>query len=165
MAPRQADRDLDIRQSPIGFYNLGLSYLQAADEVVRSHLDDESLFALSFEHPIRHLYAHGWELCLKACLYQQGNRPSEIKTWIGHRLTMAWDAVDKERFAELRLTPDTRHFVELLDDFHPTKFYAYPITGVRREHTLTYVRAASKRFYLARPAISKLFGTSLHDLG
>jgi len=150
-------RETDARQSPVGFYNLGLDYLAAADAIAGKHLDREDPFKLAFESPIRHLYAHAWELFLKACIFQQGMRPSQIKRTIGHSLTKAWEAVDKERFEVLDLHPGTRLLMEGLDQFHPSRMDAYPVTGYRRQFTLTYLRAASQRFRISRAEIARLF--------
>jgi hypothetical protein len=144
---------------------MGVAYVSAGDELARRHFDVEEPFRLQFEGPMRHLYAHGWELCLKACLFQQGTLPSELKYDPGHRLVSAWDAVDKERFAALNLTPATRHFTALLDRYHPTKYYAYPIGGARSDFTVAYVRAASQRFHIAREIISQMFGAHIRELG
>ena len=150
-------KEQDARQSPVGFYILGLAYLDAADELAGRYLDPGDPFRLSSESPIRHLYAHAWELFLKACVFKQGCRPSEFKRTIGHSLTMAWDVVEKASFQMLDLHPDTRVLVEGLDQFHPTRMYAYPVTGLRREFTLPYVRDVSKRFRIPRAEILRLF--------
>lgn len=149
---------MDARQSPIGFFNLGLSYLDAADILSQRHLDSGDSFRLRFEHPLRHLYAHAWELFLKACLFQQGWTPAQMKRKIGHNLSKAWDEIERGRFAELDLHSDTRIVPEMLDQFHPTKQYAYPETGSRREFSIPYIRAASQRFRLSREEVRRLFG-------
>jgi hypothetical protein len=163
--PSRADRALDVRQSPIGFYNMGLSYLDAADHLTNRQLDATDGFHLPFEGPIRHLYSHSWELFLKACLFEQGELPSDLKYEPGHRLVNAWDQVDKDRFAVFKLSPRTRDFLARLDAYHPTKFYAYPITGFRQDFSLTYIRAASQRFRLTRKRAGQLFGSFIHDRG
>lgn len=156
---------LDARQSPLGFFNLALSYLDAADHLAASHLDPQSGFRLPFEHPLRHLYSHAWELALKACLFQQGWTPSEMRKCFGHHLSAIWDKVDRDAFVELKLTDQTRIVPEVLDQFHPTKQYAYPETGSRREFSIVYVRSASQRFRLPRVVIRRLFrGVDLTEL-
>ena len=156
---KQNDLLNDMRQSPIGFFNLGVSYLDAADALTRKQFDKADTFQLFFDSPIRHLYAHAWELFLKACIFRQGMKPSEMKRKIGHSLTKAWDEVDKSRFALLDLHPQTRTVPEVLDQFHmPPRMYAYPITGSRREFTITFVRAASQRFRISRRQTLELFG-------
>lgn len=147
----------DARQSPIGFFLLAESYLDAADALFVAMNTGEARLKLAFEHPVRHLYAHAWELALKACLARQGMKASEMKKKLGHRLTAAWDRVDKAHFAALDLNPRTRIVPEVLDQFHPTKFYAYPVTGLRREFSLSYLRAATQRFRLPRAEIQRLF--------
>lgn len=146
------------RQTPQGLFNLALSYLDAADELTRRLVDRHNPLKLSFESPVRHLYAHTWELALKACLFRQGLTPVQLKR-IGHNLTKAWDLVDHRRFAALRLTPRVRIMPEVLDQFHPTRIYAYPVSGYRQEFTLVYIRDASQRFRLTRTEIIDLFGS------
>lgn len=150
-------KEQDARQTPVGFYILGLAYLNAADELTSRFLDASDPFKLTSESPIRHLYAHAWELFLKACVFKQGARPSEFKKALGHSLTSAWDAVDKLRFSRLDLHTDTRLLMEGLDQFHPTRMYAYPVTGFRREFSLPYVRDATQRFRIPRPEVVRLF--------
>jgi len=154
---RPSERETDARQSPVGFYILGFAYLDAADVLASKHLDGGDPFSLTSESPIRHLYAHAWELFLKACIFKQGMRPSGFKKAIGHSLVRAWDAIDKVRFAGLALHPDTRRLMEGMDQFHPTRMYAYPVAGPRREFTVSYVRDASKRFRIPRAEIIQLF--------
>lgn len=156
--PKPKNDPNDIRQSPIGFFNLGLSYLDAADVLARKQLDENDRFQLAFDSPIRHLYAHAWELILKACVFTQGMKPSEMKRKIGHSLSKAWDLVDKTKFAVLDLNAKTRIVPEVLDQFHmPPRMYAYPITGSRREFSIAYIRAASDRFKISRAEILELF--------
>lgn len=155
---RQNDAKIDMRQSPMGFFNLGISYLEAADALAERHLDKLDRFKLTFDSPIRHLYAHAWELVLKACLFRQGMKPSEMKRTIGHSLTKAWDAIERPRFAPLNLNAKTRIVPEILDQFHMSpRMYAYPITGIRREFTIPYVRDASQRFKISRAVTIELF--------
>lgn len=148
---------VDERQTPLGYFNMALSYLDAADELTRRLVDKSDPFRLAFESPIRHLYAHAWELALKACLIRQGMKPDDVKKTFGHKLVPAWEAVDRKRFATLDLHDGTRIVPEVLDQFHPTKLYAYPVTGFRREFSLTYIRGASQRFRIDRPTILELF--------
>jgi hypothetical protein len=147
------------RQSAVAFYNVGITYLDAADELARRQLDRDDKFRLSFDLPIRHSYAQAWELIQKACLRRQGIEPKELKLDVGHKLTKAWDLIDKLQFAALNLTPDTRTIVELLDNFHPTKLYAYPFTGARREIELKDLGTVSQRLRLPRSEILRLFVT------
>ena len=151
----------DFRQTPIGFYNLGLAYLEAADALAEKELSKDDRFSLAFDHPIRHLYAHAWELFQKACLAAQGMKPSKMRNRFGHSLAKAWDAIDKERFEILDLHPGTRLFAENLDGFHPTKKYAYPEVGYRQDYTLSYLRAAFERFKINRAEILRLFPTAM----
>ena len=162
---RDRDQALDIRQSPIGFYNLGLSYLAAADALTEKQSDKADSFRLAFDSPIQHLYAHGWELCLKACIFQQGTLPSDMKRSLGHSLATAWDRVDKVKFADLDLNPRTCQIVELLDELHPTKLFAYPVRGARQEWSIIFMRENSRRFRLPRTKILELFGDNIHCLG
>jgi hypothetical protein len=145
------------RRSPMAFFNVGLSYLEAADELAHRQLDRSVPFKLRFELPILHLYAHAWELVQKACLRQQGVSADELKLKIRHNLTKGWDLIDKDRFAALRLTPDTRPVVEVLDWYHPTKLFAYPYTGARREIDLGKLTDVSKRLHLPLADRLRLF--------
>ncbi len=147
------------RQSPMAFCNVGLSYLEGAEDLASRHLDPRIRFKLSHDLPIFHLYAHGWELVLKACLREQGMSAAELRSKIRHNLTKAWDSVDKERFAALRLTPETRAVIQVLDWYHPTKLFAYPYTGNRREIELDELTAVSRRLHLSRPDRLRLFST------
>ena len=146
------------RQSPIGYFTMALAYLDAADELTRRQVDRDDPFRLAFESPIRHLYAHTWELALKSCLFRQGMKPAEMKTKVSHNLTKAWDRVDRTRFAPLRLADHVRIMPEALDRYHPTKLYAYPVTGFRREFSLGYIRDAAQRFRISTGLILDLFG-------
>jgi len=141
----------------MAFCNVGLSYLEAADQLAARQLDKRDPFKLSFDLPILHLYAHAWELVQKACLRQHGMSADELKLKVGHRLTKGWDLIDKERFAALCLTPDIRPIVEALDWYHPTKLFAYPYTGSRREIDLAKLTEVSKRLHLSRADRSRLF--------
>lgn len=147
-----------VRQSPIGFYLLGCAYIDAADKLVSEISDQAQAFRLAFDSPVRHLYAHGWELCLKACLFEQGIPPSVLKSRkFGHSLIALWRVVDRDRFAVLNLHARLEHVLHRLDRFHPTKLYAYPLTGYRNDFSLTYIREISQRFRLSRPMISRHF--------
>jgi hypothetical protein len=162
--PNERDKALDIRQSPIGFFNLGLSFLAAADALTEKADNKNDSFRLSFDSPIQHLYAHGWELCLKACIFQQGELPSQMKNKIGHNLTEAWDQIDKVKFSVLKLTPESRQIVELLDTLHSTRLFAYPITGIRQQWSVTFMHSSSKRFRISRKQIIQLFADNKHCL-
>lgn len=162
--PSQREKELDVRQSPIGFFLLGIDYLTAAEAITVRHIAVDDPFHLRFELPIRHMYAHAWELCLKACLFQQGFLPSTLKHNVGHSLTAAWDKVDKQRFAIFDLQPRTRLIAERLDRYHPTKMYAYPITGSRTDWGLPYLRSSSRRFKIQLSDVQQHFGDNLHAL-
>jgi hypothetical protein len=149
----------EARQSPVGFYNLALSYLEAADVLTdRIHAPvKEDRPKLIFDSPVRHLYAQTWELALKACLFAQGIRPIKLKNDYGHNVLRAWKRVDKERFAQLNLTPGTEAIADHLGIYHSEKMFAYPMTGVRQYLPLNYLKAESQRFCMARPDVIKLF--------
>jgi hypothetical protein len=150
------DDDIE-RQSPMAFCNVGLAYVEAADELASRQLDRKVPFNLSYDLPILHLYAHGWELVQKACLREQGMSAEELRLKVRHNLTKGWDLIDKDRFAALRLTPDTRLIVEVLDWYHPTKLFAYPYTGSRRQIELAKLTKVSKRLHLSRADRLRLF--------
>ena len=145
----------EARQSPIGFYNLALSYLEAADDLT-SRIHDKKL-QLTFDSPVRHFYAQTWELALKACLYAQGVRPHKLKRDFGHNLLRAWKAVDKERFARLNLTAETEQIANHLSLHHTEKMFAYPLTGTRSYLPLKHIMAESQRFRMERIDIMSLF--------
>ena len=149
----------EARQSPIGFYNLALSYLEAADDLTsRIHQTaEEERLQLIFDSPIRHLYAQTWELALKACLFAQGVRPQKLKKNFGHRLQKAWRYVDKERFARLNLVPETEEIAEHLGLHHSEKMFAYPIVGARLYLPLNHIKAKSQRFRIDQREIIALF--------
>ena len=113
----------EARQSPVGFYNLALSYLEAADvmtDLIHAPAKEDQP-KLIFDSPVRHLYAQTWELALKACLFAQGIRPIKLKKDFGHKVLRAWKYVDKKRFAQLNLTPETELVADHLGLYHSEK--------------------------------------------
>ena len=155
----QMTADWEARQSPVGFYNLALSYLEAADVLTeRIHAPArEDRPKLIFDSPVRHLYAQTWELALKACLFAQGIRPIKLKKDFGHKVLRAWKHVDRERFAQLDLRPETELIADHLGHYHLERMFAYPLIGVRQYLPLNYIRAESQRFRITRPQIIQLF--------
>lgn len=149
----------EARHSPVGFYNLALSYLEAAD-VLTSRIQapaKKERPQLIFDSPVRHLYAQTWELALKACLFAQGIRLHKLKNDFGHNVLRAWKHVDKERFAPLNLIPETEQIADHLGFYHSGKMFAYPITGVRQYLPLNYLKTQSQRFRLSRMEVIELF--------
>jgi hypothetical protein len=148
----------EARQSPVGFYNLALSYLEAADVLTaRIHAAaKEDRPKLIFDSPVRHLYAQTWELALKACLFAQGIRPIKLKKDFGHKVLRAWKYVDKERFARLNLLPETERIADHLGLYHSEKMFAYPMTGIRQYLPLNYIKAESQRFRMGRIEVIEL---------
>jgi len=134
--------------SPLGYYNVGQSYLDAA-ELVRER-------RLPFEGPARAMYAHAWELTLKACLRVQGQSVSHIHNVIRHDLVKAYDAIDLDRFSDLKLIV-ARFLVEQLNDFHLERINFYPKAGSFNVLNLDDVGDWSRRLRLERNIASKLF--------
>jgi len=155
----KAIKEWEARQSPVGFYILALSYLETADHLTsRIHeTDKEQRLDLSFDSPVRHLYAQTWELALKACLFAQGIRPQKLKTDFGHRLDKAWKHVDRQRFAFLYLDDATKEIAEHLGSYHHERQFAYPSTGIRQYLPLNYIKNESKRFRIDRIEIVAKF--------
>lgn len=155
----QALAEWEARQTPIGFFNLALSYLEAADVLTdRIHAPTEKdRPLLIFDSPVRHLYAQTWELALKACLFAQGVRPIKLKKDFGHNVLRAWKGVDKERFARLSLTPETEQVAYHLGLYHSEKMFAYPMTGIREYLPLNHLKAESQRFRIARMEVIQVF--------
>ena len=148
----------EARQSPVGFYNLALSYMEAADDLTsRIHENKDRRLKLIFDSPVRHLYAQTWELALKACLFAQGIGPHKLKKDFGHRLLKAWKHVDKKRFARLNLSPETEQLSDHLGYYHSERLFAYPISGLREYVPLNYIKAESQRFRMARLEVIDLF--------
>ena len=152
--------DKDIRahviertMSPLGWHNVGVAYLDAAEELVASKIRP------NFEAPIRSLFAHAWELSLKACLRRQGMDAENVRKQFGHDLIKLWDAVDRPRFGHLSLRDELRFFIESLAFQHRNRLYAYPIRGFKQEHSLDYVRATSSRLRLPRVLALETFGS------
>lgn len=145
----------EARQNPVGFYNLALSHLDAADDLTNRILAGE--LKLMFDSPVRHFYAHAWELALKAGLFTQGVRPHKLRKDFGHDVLRAWKHVDKERFACLTLTPKTEEIASHLGFYHAEKMFAYPIAGVREYLPLNFLKTESQRFRIPRDAIIPLF--------
>jgi hypothetical protein len=141
----------------VGTFNLALSYLDAADHLEQSLRKPSPSIHLAFEHPVRFLYAHTWELALKACLLRQGISQQDLKGQFGHKLTKIWDAIDRPRFPELRLDDRLRIIPEQLDRYHPSREYAYLVTGHKVDFTLSYVRTVSQRFRVPRATILDYF--------
>jgi hypothetical protein len=149
----------EARHSPVGFYNLALSYLEAAD-VLTSRIEapaKQERLQLIFDSPVRHLYAQTWELALKACLFAQEIRLHKLKNDFGHKVLRAWKHVDKERFARLNLMPETEQIADHLGFYHSGKMFAYPMTGIREYLPLSYIKAESQRFRMERLEIIDLF--------
>lgn len=139
--------------SPLGWHLLGKANLEAAEHLVASGV------RLRFEDPIRSLFAHAWELNLKACIRRQGLTAEAVRIEFGHDLLRLWDAIDRARFPLLQLRSELRGFVEHVAFYHRNRLYAYPIRGFRNEHSLTYVRATSSRFHLSPKAALETFGS------
>lgn len=139
--------------SPLGWHLVGIANLDAAEELVASKVK------LRFEDPVRSLFAHAWELNLKACLRRQGASAETVRIKYGHDLLQLWDAIDRSQFPLLNLRDELRPFVEHVAFYHRNRLYAYPIRGFRNEHSLQYVRATSSRFRLAPRAAIETFGT------
>lgn len=155
----QLEAEWEARQSPVGFFTLALSYLDAANELTsRIHAPaDAGHLHLTFDSPVRHLYAHSWELALKACLFAQGVRPSKLKKDYGHNVLRAWKAVDKARFGRLDLSSETEAVAAHLSYYHSEKLFAYPLTGLREYLPLRFLEAQSERFRIGRMEIIGLF--------
>lgn len=154
-----AIKEWEARQSPVGFFNMALSYLEAADVLTaRIHAPDkEDRPNLVFDSPVRHLYAQTWELALKACLFAQGIRPAKLKKDYGHNVQRAWKRVDKQRFVRLSLAPETEAIADHLGFYHSEKMFSYPVTGIREYLPLNYLKAESQRFRIGRLEIIDLF--------
>ena len=135
----------------MGWYNLALANLEAADYLAVSNTK------LLFDEPIRSLYAHAWELALKACLRKQGYTPSQIRKKFGHRLDEIWQAVDRERYSQLQLRDELSGFINHLTFYNANRLYAYPLTGMRRELELSFLRATSSRLRVPRALAIELF--------
>lgn len=158
-AKAQAIAEWEARQSAVGFFNLALSYLDAADELtdrIQAEPREERLHLL-FDSPVRHLYGQTWELALKACLFAQGVRPIKLKNDYGHNVLKAWKRVEKDRFARLDLNPATQQIADHLGFYHSGKMFAYPTTGMREYLPLIFLKAQSQRFRIARLEIIGLF--------
>ena len=107
--------DQDIRAdviartlSPLGWHLVGQANLDAAEELVASRVK------LRFEDPVRSLFAHAWELNLKACLRRQGMTAEEVRKKFGHDLLALWNAVERSRFPQLQLRNELKGFIERL---------------------------------------------------
>ena len=152
---RVLDRDVDNQSlGALGWYNLALANLAAADQLTVLNV------RLLFEEPIRALYAHAWEMALKACLRKQGYTPSQIRKEFGHRLDKIWAKVDRERFDRLQLRDELIGFINHLTFYHANRLYAYPLSGLRRELDLDYLRATSSRLRVSRACAIDLFYTA-----
>ena len=150
---RISDGELDSYSlGAIGWYNLAITNLDAADYLITSNA-----MRISFEEPIRALYAHAWELVLKACLRKQGLSPSQIRKLYGHRLDKIWISVDRERFGLLQLRDELDPFIQHLTFYHANRLYAYPLAGMRRELSLDYLRATSSRLRIPRVDVISIF--------
>lgn len=139
--------------SPLGWHLVGVANLDAAEELVGQGVK------LAFEDPIRSLFAHAWELNLKACLRRQGFDAEDVRKQFGHDLIALWDAVDRPKFPHLRLRDELRAFIERIGFYHRNRLYAYPIRGFRNEYSLAYVRDTSSRLRIPRSAALETFGS------
>ena len=139
----------------LGWFNLAMSNLAAAD-----FLESEKAKELPFHDPIRGLYAHAWELVLKACLRSQGLGVDEIRSKFGHDLRAIWDAVDRPRFPLLQLRDELDTFIDHLGFYHQNRLYAYPLAGSKRELELSFLRATSSRLRMSRSDAASIFPAS-----
>lgn len=152
--------DRDIRAnviertlSPLGWHLVGTANLDAAEHLVADAVK------LAFDDPIRSLFAHAWELNLKACLRKQGMTAESVRKDFGHDLLKIWDAVERNRFPLLSLRDELRPYIEHTAHYHRNRLYNYPIRGFRNEYSLAYVRATSSRLRLTRKASVETFGS------
>lgn len=149
---RVGDDEIDRSSlGAMGWYNLALANLDAADHLIASNAK------LLFDEPIRALYAHSWELALKACLRKQGFAPSQIRKRFGHRLDNIWNVVDRDRFYQLQLRDELDGFINHLTFYNSNRLYAYPLAGMRRELDIDYLRATSSRLRVPRALAIDLF--------
>jgi hypothetical protein len=140
--------------TPLGWFNVSLSYLDAADTLACSDIK------LGFDAPIRALYAQTWELALKACLLRQGRTIKDVRSRdFGHDIVKIFDAVDRIRFGPLNLSDNSRMLVEHMAQYHLLREYNYPLTGPQRHVSLTYLRRNSERFRVSRGQIMSMFGS------
>lgn len=151
------DRDIqaDVIErtlTPLGWHLVGTANLDAAEYLVADGVN------LAFDDPIRALFAHAWELNLKACLRKQGMSAESVRKEFGHDLIKIWDAVDRSRFPLLSLRDELRPYIEHTAFYHRNRLYAYPTRGFRNEHSLAYVRATSSRLRLTRKGSVEMFG-------
>lgn len=158
-AERKAREDSksDAKQSPLGFFTLGQSYIQSANVLAVALEDPANDFKPSYHHPVRHLYAHGWELCLKACLLEQGWQPSRVRDKFGHKLCEVWKYVERDRFPSLRLTDDLERVLRAMDQCHPSKLYAYPVADWQIFVTFRYLKEVSERLLISMPEVKLTF--------
>lgn len=103
------------REPPIGWLNLGGSFLVAARNL-RSSVDNRDL-RLPFDAPIYFLYSHALELTMKAFLRGNGFPAMRLASReFGHQLQVLWKECTRQG---LSITPKKRAFIngviEILD--------------------------------------------------
>lgn len=152
--------DRDIRAdviahtlSPLGWHLVAVANLDAAEHLVAENVK------LRFEDPVRSLFAHAWELTLKACLRRQGCDAEQIRKDYGHDLPRLWDAISRNEFPALALVDGLQPFIERIGYYHRNRLYAYPLRGFRNDFSLTYIRATSSRLRLAPRVAIETFGS------
>ncbi len=139
--------------TPLEWHRVGKAYLDAAEELVASRIE------LDFEEPIRALFAHAWEMNLKACLRCQGMTVIVVRRKFGHDLMALWNATDRAKFPLLDLRDELGSFINRLSVSHSKRLYSYPRQEFKNEHGLSYLRAASSRLRLTRSEAVKTFGS------
>ena len=135
--------------SPLGYYNIAVSFLDAADIILEAK-------HLIFEAPVRTLYAHAWELTLKACLRVQGESVENLRRKFGHDLAKAYARVDLQRFEELKLA-SASFLIDQLNPYHRERLHFYPKSGPFTVIAIEEVRDKSRNLRIDRRAACRLF--------
>lgn len=144
--------------TPIGMYNFGLAYLHCADRlIIDSDRKNSDRLHISFDHPIRHLYAHALEIFLKACLVKQGKSQNYVRNKIRHNLKKAYDSLDPIWHVTFDQDLQFRSMVEIIGNMHSERLYSYLENGSFLEIERSYLYRLFRRFDLSRADILRLF--------
>lgn len=139
-------------ERPIGWFNYGCSYLDAAEHLVRAI--EQGQLTLRFDSPVSFLVGHGLELLIKAYLRSAGMTDAQVER-IGHNLQTLLSTA-AARNLDFELTELEQGHVALLNRDFGGRPYAvrYLRTGAKQVHDDRVVLAAARRLeHHIRPGV------------
>ena len=121
-----SDVDATDRTTPIGLYNMGLAYLEAARAVSVS--DNR----IAFQDPLDFLCAHGLELIFKAEMLRTLSM-NEVRNQFGHNLSVLKNKLGVDFTNKFPMTNELQNVINYLEIGHsgPDWTNRYIKTGVK----------------------------------